>query len=90
MTTSKKKSPPPQSTKPLLKVMRDGQICPDGVVIDVNWDAMTVGMSLFIPAVNLAELDKQVKKVANKRKITVKGVERIENGKLGMRFWRLL
>ena len=70
--------------------MRDGQVCPDGVVIDVNWNALGVGMSLFIPAVNLTELAKQVEKVANKRKITVKCVERIENGKLGMRFWRVL
>ena len=90
MTTEKKKLQPQLNTRQLLKVMREGQVCPDGVVIDVNWDAMTVGMSLFVPAVNLAELDKQVKKVANRRKITVKGVERIENGKLGMRFWRLL
>ena len=70
--------------------MRDGQVCPDGVVIDVNWHSLEVGMSLFIPAVNLLELEKQVQKIANKRKITLKGVERIENANLGLRFWRIV
>lgn len=90
MTTQNKNSQQLQPTKPLLKVMRDGQICPDGVVIDINWGALEVGMSVFIPAVNLKELKKQVESVANTKQVTLKGVERIENGKLGMRFWRTL
>ena len=79
-----------QRTKPLLKVMHLGQVCPDGVVIDVNWDNLHVGMSVFIPAVNLSRLDKQMQIVANKKKVKLKGFDRIENGKLGMRFWRIL
>ena len=70
--------------------MREGQICPDGVVIDLNWDNFQVGMSVFIPAVNLSILNKQMQNVANNKQMTLKGFERIENKKLGMRFWRIL
>ena len=70
--------------------MRLGQLCPDGVVIHVNWDKFEVGSSVFIPAINLAELEKQVKNVANKMNFDIKSAERIENSKLGMRFWRIL
>ena len=86
----KKTSQQPQSTKPLLKVMRLGQVCPDGVVIDVNWDKFEIGSSVFIPAINLVELEKQVKKIAIKKDFQIKSAERIEKGKLGMRFWRIL
>ena len=86
----KKTSQQPQSTKPLLKVMKLGQVCPDGVVINVNWDTFEIGSSVFIPAINLAELEKQVKKIAIKKNFQIKSAERIENSKLGMRFWRIL
>lgn len=86
----KKKSQPQQLTKPFLKVMREGQVCPDGVVIGINWKALDIGMSFFVPAVNLSILNKQVQKIADYKNLTIKGYERIENGKLGMRFWRIL
>jgi hypothetical protein len=70
--------------------MREGQICPDGVVININWQALDIGMSFFVPAVNLSTLSKQVQSIANDKNLTLKGYERIENGKLGMRFWRIL
>ena len=70
--------------------MHEGQICPDGVVIDLNWDNFQVGMSVFIPAVNLSRLNKQMQNVANDKQMILKGFERIENKKLGMRFWRIL
>ena len=70
--------------------MRLGQVCPDGVVIDVNWDKFEIGSSVFIPAINLVELEKQVKKIAIKKDFQIKSAERIEKSKLGMRFWRIL
>jgi hypothetical protein len=70
--------------------MHPDELCPDGVVINVNWDALKVGMSFFVPAVNLTMLKKHVQNVARHRLITLKGFERIENQKLGMRFWRVL
>jgi hypothetical protein len=70
--------------------MKLGQVCPDGVVIDINWDAFGVGMSLFIPAINLVRLNKQMQTIANSKGFTIKGFDRIENKKLGMRFWRIV
>lgn len=66
------------------------QVCPDGVMMEPNWDSMDVGMSMFIPAVNLPMLSKQVQTIADARGWKIKGLERIEHGKLGMRFWRVL
>lgn len=71
-------------------MMREGQVCPDGVVININWDEFVVGSSIFIPAINLSRLEKQVQTIAKAKKIQLKGFERIEAGKLGMRFWRIL
>jgi hypothetical protein len=70
--------------------MREGQVCPDGVVIDINWGAFEVGTSVFIPAVNLARLKKQMQMIAKRKQMQIKGFDRIESGKLGMRFWRIL
>lgn len=70
--------------------MREGQVCPDGVVININWGRFDIGMSVFIPAINLARLNKQMQTIANIKRFRLKGYERIEAGKLGMRFWRIL
>jgi hypothetical protein len=70
--------------------MRSGQVCPDGINIDINWDDFEVGTSIFIPAVNLAELNKQMQTLIENTSLEIKGFERIEAGKLGMRFWRIL
>jgi hypothetical protein len=60
------------------------------VVIKINWDDFVVGASIFIPAINLAELNKQMQIVAKEKELKLKGYDRIEGGKLGMRFWRIL
>lgn len=65
-------------------------MCPDGVVIDINWDNFHVGMSVFVPAVNLSMLNKQMQSIAKDKEMVIKGFDRIENKKLGMRFWRIV
>ena len=70
--------------------MREGQVCPDGVVIDINWGAFEIGTSVFIPAVNLTMLKKQMQILAKRKQMQIKGFDRIESGKLGMRFWRIV
>ena len=67
-----------------------GRIAPDGVLVQLNCNSFEVGMSLFVPAINLAKLNRQVQKLAEERGWTLTGAERIENGRLGMRFWRVL
>jgi hypothetical protein len=69
---------------------REGEINPDGVPITVVWSAMVVGASVFIPAVNITRLARQMNAAASKRNMALKWAERIENGKLGARFWRVL
>ena len=71
-------------------MMREGQLCPDGVVIDINWGAFEIGTSVFVPAVNLTRLKKQMQTIAKRKQMQIKGLDRIESGKLGMRFWRIL
>ena len=66
------------------------QLSPDGARIKVNWEQFVVGSSIFVPAINLVKLDKQMQEVTKIKQIQVKGFSRIENGKLGMRFWRIL
>lgn len=82
---SKRNLPP----KLFVKATVDGIVCPDGKQIAVHWESLKPGMSIFIPAVNLKKLDKQVKGIAKKNEFVIKGAERIEGGLLGMRFWRL-
>ena len=67
-----------------------GRVCPDGIIIEVNWDAFGVGTSVFIPAINLRELKIQVGKIARNKGFKIKYAERIENSKLGLRVWRIL
>jgi len=70
--------------------MRRGQICPDGVVIEVNWGMLEIGMSFFVPAINLSLLNKQVTEIAQERGWKLEGRNQIEGSKLGIRFWRIL
>jgi len=70
--------------------LRNDQLSPDGVRIKINWEQFVVGSSIFVPAINLVKLNKQMQEVAKFKEIQVKGFDRIENGKLGMRFWRVL
>ena len=70
--------------------LRNDQLSPDGVRIKINWEQFVVGSSIFVPAINLVKLNKQMQDVAKVKEIQVKGFDRIENGKLGTRFWRVL
>ena len=66
------------------------EVCPDGVPVHVNWDAFEIGTSVFIPALDFQRLRSHMHNAALRRSITLRGLERIEGGKLGMRFWRIL
>jgi hypothetical protein len=66
------------------------EINPDGVPMSIEWKKFVVGASMFIPAVNVTRLVRQMRSVARTNGIKVHHVERIENGKLGVRFWRVM
>lgn len=63
-------------------------INPDGVEIKVRWSLFPVGASVFIPALNLSKLIRQMHREAEIRNIKLVHAERIEASKLGVRFWR--
>ena len=66
------------------------EINPDGVPIAEVSESLVIGASVFIPAVNMTALIRQMRVAARKRNMTLKHAERIESGKLGVRFWRVL
>ncbi len=74
---------------PLPKFHND-VVAPDGLPIAIEWEMLEVGTSVFVPAINLTKLLSQVQDIAKRKQITVKGYPRIEAGKYGMRFWRLV
>lgn len=74
----------------MVRYQLQSPIQPDGVPIFVAWHDLAIGTSVFIPAINLTKLRKQMTKEAERRGFRVVGWERIESGKLGMRFWRVL
>lgn len=82
----KKYSPPRKQPEPKI----DYPICPDNLPILINWHELVVGASVFIPALNLHKLKRQMLQESDKRGIRLVGKERIEGGKLGMRFWRVV
>lgn len=65
-------------------------INPDGVEVKVRWSLFPVGASVFIPALNLSKLIRQMQREAELRGIRLIHAERIEAGKLGVRFWRVV
>ena len=64
-------------------------ILPDGVRIFVDWDKFVPGASVFIPAINTI---KAIDHVTDATKLTKKDITyrvSVENGKHGVRVWRL-
>lgn len=70
------------------KVMKLDDLNPDGLRITVDWDAMDVGASLFLPCINTDKGQKQLKSVAKMKNWTFEMQICIENKKLGLRVWR--
>ena len=63
---------------------------PDGVRIIVDWDSMKTGMSVFILCVNTEKAVKQIKNIVQNKRWKVETRVVIEDGKLGVRIWRVL
>lgn len=66
------------------------EINPDGLPISIEWRKFVVGSSMFIPAVNVSRLIRQMRSGARAYGMQLHHMERIENGKLGARFWRVM
>ncbi len=73
-----------QPPKPLPEVN------PDGVVIKIPYHKWEVGMSVFVPALNLKKLKSQLRQVARRKNWRLEFKGRVEGGKLGLRIWRIV
>ena len=74
-----------------MSVVKLDDLTPDGVHIVVDWEAMVIGSSVFIPCINTDKAIQQLKTICVNRKgwdIRAKGV--IENPHVGVRVWRIL
>jgi hypothetical protein len=61
----------------------------EGIPVVIDWHKMTLGASFFIPALDTEPLTEQVVSEAKKRKMKLVFKEVVENGLIGIRFWRI-
>ena len=73
-----------------LEIVRTYYLHPDGVRITVDWDAMEVGSSVFIPCIDTTKAKKQLELVLNTKKWSYILDIRVENRLWGVRAWRTL
>ena len=71
-------------------VLRQNDLNPDGIRIRVNWEHMLISYSVFILCINTDKCVRQVEKIAKRKGWTIKNQIKVENSKLGVRFWRVL
>ena len=71
-------------------ILRTYDLCPDGVRIIINWERMVTSSSVFILCINTDVCVRQVEKIAKRKGWTIKNQIKVENSKLGVRFWRVL
>ena len=77
-------------TKTLMTVLRSHDLAPDGVRIVVDWDAMHVGTSIFVPCIDTEKAKKQIKSVFMTHHWEFLSRVRVENRYLGLRVWRTM
>lgn len=69
-------------------MMRTFDINPDGVKLEINWEDMVIGASLFVPCINTNKARQQLERIAEDWgwEFIIKVV--LENHKWGIRLWR--
>ena len=71
-------------------VLRTYDLAPDGLRIVVAWERMAIDTSIFVPCVNTKEALRQAKRITRDKGWETVGRTGIEDGKLGVRIWRVL
>jgi hypothetical protein len=64
-------------------------VCNEGIPVEIEWRNMTLGSSFFIPALDTEPLIEQILIEAKQHRIKLVHKETIENGKVGIRCWRI-
>jgi len=72
-----------------MGVLTLDQVGPDGVLIAVDWDAMRVGSSVFLPCINTTEALKQAGGIFARRGWKMRVAIRPEKDLWGVRIWRI-
>ena len=72
------------------EILKNFDLDPDCVRVEVNWYKMVINASVFIPCINTQKATQQAKNIAEKKNWEFKIHIRIEDNKLGIRIWRLL
>jgi hypothetical protein len=70
-------------------MLKIGDINPDGIRVIINWERMVVGASVFVLCVNTEKAILQLTKITQAKgwDSTIRTVT--EDGKLGVRIWRV-
>jgi len=72
-----------------MGILKVDDLSPDGVPIFVDWGAMHVGCSVFVPSINTSSAIKQVGAVFARREWQMRVVIATEHRILGVRIWRI-
>jgi ATP sulfurylase len=72
-----------------MAVLKIDDLDPDGVPVFIDWDAMNVGGSVFIPCINTSSAIKQCRKVFARRGWKIRISITTRNDILGVRIWRI-
>jgi hypothetical protein len=62
---------------------------PDGIRIVVDWLRFRPGSSIFVPCLNLDLCEKQVQRIATRKKMQIKTQICVDHNILGLRVWRI-
>ncbi len=71
-------------------MLRLDDLDPDGIKIIVDWKNFVIGSSVFIPCINTCKLKEQCNKISQRKEWRIDTRVLIQDGKLGVRVWRLL
>jgi len=67
-----------------------GKVSPDGLDILLSWNELVVGGSMFVPCIDSTQAKSQLKRAAADFGYSIESRVVVENGKLGVRFWRTM
>jgi len=71
-------------------MLKIDDIDPDGIKVIINWGKMVIGASVFVPCINTQKAVSQCRAIATRKKWKLQSVVIIQDGKLGIRVWRVL
>lgn len=72
-----------------MGVLREDDLGPDGVRITVDWDAMKVRDSVFVPCLNTSSAIRDARKIFGRRGWSARFKICAHNHVWGVRIWRI-